>query len=165
MSKPIRRVVTGHKEGASTVLIDDKLDPAPGFASKAATIWQNHQYPAELADHDAAQGKAYIYNKGSLIRVVDFPPNSTGHNHRTASLDYGIIIEGEIELELEDGSKTIVRAGDIVVQQATMHKWNNHTDKVCRMIFALLPSETAKGPDGKELKDHGIPKKYQVDEQ
>ena len=114
-----RRLVTGHKDGKSTVLIDDKLQPTAGFAANASTIWQNHHYPAELVDHDAAScGSLKIHTKGSLIRVVDFPPYSQGHNHRTKSLDYGIVIQGEIEMLLEDGSKTIVRSGDVVVQQA-----------------------------------------------
>ncbi|KAH6618437.1 hypothetical protein C7974DRAFT_415814 [Boeremia exigua] len=165
MSKSLRRVVTGHKNGKSMVLIEDKLEPLPGFAANAATIWQNHRYPAELADHDAAAaGGTQIYTKGSLIRVVDFPANSTGHNHRTKSLDYGIVMDGEIELVLEDGSKTIVRAGDVVVQQATMHQWNNHTDRPCRMLFALLLSEAAAGPNGEELGDFGVPKVFQADQ-
>ncbi|KAH7134863.1 hypothetical protein B0J11DRAFT_424625 [Dendryphion nanum] len=164
MSTPLRRVVTGHKDGKSIVLIDSKLDLIPGFASNAVTLWQNHQYPAELADHDAGIGGIKIYTKGSLIRVVDFPANSQGHNHRTKSLDYGIVIDGEIELILEDDSKTLVRAGEVVVQQATMHQWNNHTDKPCRMIFALLPSEAAVGPNGEELGDFGVPKAFQVDD-
>lgn len=118
MLPPERRVVTGHEKGKSKVLINDQLEPTQGFAAAAATIWQNHQYPAELSDHDASLGKTLVYNKGSLIRVVDFPANSQGHNHRTKSIDYGIVMDGEIELALEDGSKTIVKAGDIVVQQA-----------------------------------------------
>ncbi|KAF7679751.1 hypothetical protein GT037_001402 [Alternaria burnsii] len=119
MSSPLRRIVTSHKDGKSIVLIEDELDPLPGFAASAATIWQSHRYLAELTDHDAAVlGGGKIYNKGSLIRVVDFPANSTGHNHRTTSLDYGIVLEGEIELVLDDASKTTVRAGDVVVQQA-----------------------------------------------
>ncbi|KAH7072039.1 hypothetical protein BKA63DRAFT_567968 [Paraphoma chrysanthemicola] len=164
MSQPFRRVVTGHKEGRSMVLIDDKLELSQGFASNAVTIWQHHQYPAELVDHDAGKGGIKIYTKGSLIRVVDFPANSKGHNHRTKSLDYGIVINGEIELVLDDGSTTVLRAGEIVVQQATMHQWNNRTDKPCRMIFALLSSQAARGPDGKELGDHGVPKAFQVDD-
>ncbi|KAJ4351118.1 uncharacterized protein N0V89_006457 [Didymosphaeria variabile] len=165
MSAPFRRVVTGHKDGKSNVLLDDKLELNPGFASNAVTLWLNHQYPAELADCDAAaEGGVKISTKGSLIRVVDFPPNSQGHNHRTRTLDYGIIMDGEIELVLEDGSKTVVRAGEVVVQQATMHQWNNNTDKACRVIFVLFPSKAATGPDGEELGDAGVPKKFQMDD-
>lgn len=114
----VRRIVTTHNHLKSAVLIDDELDLIPGFASKAITVWQHEKYPAELTKEDAAKGKIQIYSPGSLIRVVDFPPKSEGHNHRTLSLDYGIILDGEMELVLEDGSRSIVRPGDIVIQQA-----------------------------------------------
>ncbi|KAF5671998.1 cupin domain-containing protein [Fusarium heterosporum] len=115
---PLRRVVTHHKGGASAVLSDEDLHLSSGFGSNAVTIWRNDKYPAELVDNHPVTTDPVIYTPGSLIRVVDFPPNSSGHNHRTASLDYGIVFEGELEMVLSDDSKTIVRAGDIVVQQA-----------------------------------------------
>lgn len=114
---PLRRVVTHHNGTNSAVLIDDELQPFPAFASDAITIWQNKEYPAELVSQDTTESEGFIYTRGSLIRVVDFPPNSQGHNHGTASLDYGIVFDGELELVLQDSSRTIVRAGDIVVQQ------------------------------------------------
>lgn len=114
----MRRVVTGHDDLKSIVMIDDLQKLIPGFASQAITVWQHEKYPAELSSEDAAKGRVQIYSSGSLIRVVDFPANSEGHNHRTLTLDYGVILDGEMELLLEDGSRTTVCAGDIVVQQA-----------------------------------------------
>ena len=114
----LRRVVTYHKDDASAVLSDQELQLSSGFGSNAVTIWRNDNYPAELVDNDLLATDPVIYTSGSLIRVVDFPPNSSGHNHRTTSLDYGIVFEGELEMVLADGSRTIVRAGDIIVQQA-----------------------------------------------
>ena len=115
---PLRRVATYHKGDVSAVLSDQELQPSSGFGSNAVTIWRNDKYPAELVDNDLLTTDPVIYTSGSLIRVVDFPPNSSGHNHRTASLDYGIMFEGELEMVLADDSRTIVRAGDIIVQQA-----------------------------------------------
>jgi hypothetical protein len=115
---PLRRVVTHHNGSSSAVLSDDKIQLSSGFGSNAVTIWRNDKHPAELVDKDPVSTSPVIYAPGSLIRVVDFPPNSFGHNHRTASLDYGIVIEGQLEMALSDGSKTIVHAGDVVVQQA-----------------------------------------------
>ncbi|KAF5551338.1 cupin domain-containing protein [Fusarium mexicanum] len=114
----LRRVVTHHKGQNSAILSDEELKLTTGFGSNAVTIWRNDKYPAELVNKDPVGSDPVIYTPGSLIRVVDFPPNSSGHNHRTASLDYGIVFEGELEMVLADGSKTIVRAGDIIVQQA-----------------------------------------------
>ncbi|RSL54841.1 hypothetical protein CEP54_009695 [Fusarium duplospermum] len=155
---PLRRVVTYHKGATSALLSDSELQPVSAFASDAVTLWQNSKYPAELVDKDPVGSTPVIYTPGSLIRVVDFPANSQGHNHRTASLDYGIVFEGELELVLEDGSRTIVRAGDLVVQQATMHQWNNLTDKPARVIFVLLASE--KTVNGVDVSEVGVPAKY-----
>lgn len=120
----LRRVVTTHLSDKSAILLDEEIKPFQAFASEAATIWKNHQYPAELLSSDPVDSNPEIYTRGSLIRVVDFPPQSKGHNHRTASLDYGIILSGELEMVLEDGSRTIVRSGDVVVQQAVGHFQN-----------------------------------------
>lgn len=119
-SSPLRRVVTTHKGCQSSILFDSELDPIPGFASNAVTIWKTSSYPAELASHDPCNDPSArkMYARGSLIRVVDFPPNSTGHNHRTQSLDYAIVLNGEIDLVLDDGSRTRIQQGDVVVQQA-----------------------------------------------
>ncbi|KAF5642465.1 cupin domain protein [Fusarium tjaetaba] len=158
----LRRVVTHHKGQNSAILSDEELKLTSGFGSNAVTIWRNDKYPAELVDKDPVGTDPVIYTPGSLVRVVDFPPNSSGHNHRTASLDYGIVFEGELEMVLADGSKTIVRAGDIIVQQAsigkTLHQWNNLTDKSARLIFVLLPSE--KTVNGVDVSETGVPEKY-----
>ncbi|RBQ80949.1 hypothetical protein FVER14953_10645 [Fusarium verticillioides] len=154
----LRRVVTYHRGQSSAILSDEELELTSGFGSNAVTIWRNDKYPAELVDKDPVSTDPVIYTPGSLIRVVDFPPNSSGHNHRTASLDYGIVFEGELEMALADGSKTIVRAGDIIVQQATLHQWNNLTDKPARLIFVLLPSE--KTVNGVNVSETGVPEKY-----
>ncbi|EAW15551.1 cupin domain-containing protein [Aspergillus fischeri NRRL 181] len=98
--------------------------------------------------------------RGSLIRVVNFLPQSTGHNHRTQSLDYAIVLDGEMEMVLEDGSRTRVRAGDVVVQQATKHQWDNPPGRTARVIFVLLRSEALVV--GEKLGDSGIPDAFRV---
>ena len=75
---------------------------------------------------------------GSVIRVVDMLPGKQSPMHRTNSIDYGIVLEGEIELELEDGAKKTVRQGGIIVQRGTNHLWRNTTDKVCWIAFVLI---------------------------
>jgi quercetin dioxygenase-like cupin family protein len=57
--------------------------------------------------------------------------------HRTETIDYGIVLEGEITLILDIG-ETVVRAGDIVIQQGTNHGWANRSDKNCRIAFVLI---------------------------
>jgi uncharacterized cupin superfamily protein len=60
--------------------------------------------------------------------------------HRTRSIDYGIVLQGEIYLILDD-SETLLRAGDIVVQRGTDHAWENRSDRLCRMAFILIGGE------------------------
>ena len=105
---------------------------------------------------------------GSVLRVVDFPPVSaeavakldqaavhremglTGHasgagtrhpfTHRTRSVDYAIVLEGEIDMLLDD-SEVHLRAGDILVQQGTNHAWVNNSKSVCRIAFVLIDAQ------------------------
>jgi quercetin dioxygenase-like cupin family protein len=58
---------------------------------------------------------------------------------RTPTIDYGIVLEGEVVLELDD-SETTLRAGDIVVQRKTRHAWRNRSDQPCTMVFVLISS-------------------------
>ncbi len=64
--------------------------------------------------------------------------------HRTQTLDYGIVIEGELTLVLDRG-ETTVRAGDIIIQRGTNHAWANRTDKNCRVAFVLIDGQYTDG--------------------
>ena len=58
--------------------------------------------------------------------------------HTTDTLDYGIVLSGEITLELDDGETVHLEPGDCVVQQGTRHAWRNHTSQPCTMAFVLV---------------------------
>jgi uncharacterized cupin superfamily protein len=60
--------------------------------------------------------------------------------HRTRSLDYAIIMSGEIDMLLDDG-EVHLKAGDVVVQQATNHAWVNRGKEVCRIAFILMDGQ------------------------
>ena len=60
--------------------------------------------------------------------------------HSTRSLDYAIIMSGEIDMLLDD-SEVHLKAGDVVVQQATNHAWVNRSGKPCRVAFILIDSQ------------------------
>ena len=53
------------------------------------------------------------------------PPGATNPIHRTVSLDYGVVLEGEIEVMLDLGELRLLKCGDLAVQRATMHTWRN----------------------------------------
>jgi quercetin dioxygenase-like cupin family protein len=62
--------------------------------------------------------------------------------HRTSSIDYGIVISGKIELELDNQAFKIIEAGGIIVQKGTIHKWRNpSSEEICRIVFVLTEAK------------------------
>jgi mannose-6-phosphate isomerase-like protein (cupin superfamily) len=64
--------------------------------------------------------------------------------HRTESVDYGVVLEGEMTLVLDEG-EVALRAGDVVVQRGTNHAWANRSGKPCRMLFVLIAGRYEEG--------------------
>ncbi|WP_234908194.1 cupin domain-containing protein [Rhizobium rhizogenes] len=86
-----------------------------------------------------------------LFSVVGLAENAERHKpgrhplmHRTESIDYGIVLSGEIVLLLDD-SEVHLKQGDVVVQRGTVHAWTNRTDHICRMAFILTDGEFEEG--------------------
>jgi hypothetical protein len=74
---------------------------------------------------------------GTILRVVEFSPGVQSRNHRTDSIDYAIIISGEIDMEM-DGAMIHLKAGDVLVQRGTIHNWINTGTAPCVIAFALI---------------------------
>jgi uncharacterized cupin superfamily protein len=64
--------------------------------------------------------------------------------HRTQTVDYGIVLQGELTLVVDRG-ETTVRAGDIIIQQGTNHAWANRSGQTCRVAFVLIDGRFADG--------------------
>jgi quercetin dioxygenase-like cupin family protein len=99
---------------------------------------------ADLESHKQtmAKGLGLVNPNGSVLRCVDFAPGYACTMHRTKSLDYGIVLEGEIEMVLDSGVSKM-HQGDIAVQRATVHQWRNTSStNWARMVFVLLDCET-----------------------
>ena len=98
-------------------------------------------HDADLAAHDGvirSRQLGLVNPNGSVARIVDFSPGAAPLMHRTVSLDYGIVIEGEVEMELDGGVTRVMRRGDVAVQRATNHGWRNRsTTEWARMFFVL----------------------------
>lgn len=141
--KPFRRVVTGHNADGRAIFKDDSvITPVKSEHGDAgfATIWATETVPADCNDErdGASLPTGLTLHGGSVIRICDILPGEETPMHRTSSIDYGIVISGAIELELDDGVKTTVEAGGIIVQRGTMHAWRNNGEDVCRIVFVLI---------------------------
>ncbi|ROV97048.1 hypothetical protein VSDG_04190 [Cytospora chrysosperma] len=76
---------------------------------------------------------------GSVLRIVDMRPGGETPMHRTVSLDYGVVLEGEVELVLDSGESRVLRRGDVSVQRGTSHAWRNRSRTGWgRMLFVTL---------------------------
>lgn len=183
---PFQRVVTGHdNEGRAVVTL---AGPTPNnFPLKAVPgtlfyeVWNSSVSPALLDNGADPTDKPLQLSpgaQGSVIRVVDIPPDSVQNQvsaeeaaaafaeigqahastgkadsrhklmHRTETLDYGLVTEGEVWLVL-DGEEVHLKRGDIVVQRGTNHAWSNRTENMARMVFILLDGRYA--PELKEM--------------
>jgi quercetin dioxygenase-like cupin family protein len=91
---------------------------------------------------------------GTVLRMVDMPPGATSPMHRTVSLDYGVVLEGEVELILDNGESRTMRRGDLSVQRGTIHAWKNVTGegRWARMLYILQESKPLN-VDGQELEE------------
>jgi quercetin dioxygenase-like cupin family protein len=147
MNSSIRRVVTGHdKNGKAVFAADDNYETViiPSGDAAMATIWTTATVPANLNDETDGRTRdaGTTLKGGSVIRVVDMLPGAASPMHRTNSIDYGIIISGNIELELDNTVFKTMGPGDIIVQRGTIHKWRNpSSSEICRIVFVLTEAK------------------------
>ena len=146
MSLDIRRVVTGHdKQGRAKVLIDEQvknvISNRPGATS--SVIWQTTEFPINNdGDHDPSDQKiATTVDNGTVFRVLKFDPGVSPRNHRTDSIDYAVVMSGEIDMELDAGSVHL-KAGDVLVQRGTIHNWVNKGKEPCIIAFTLISAKS-----------------------
>ncbi len=158
MSLKIRRVVTGHdNQGRSKVLIDETvsnvISSRPG--AQSSVIWSSTGFPVSNdGDHDPShQEIATTIDNGTVFRIVYYGPGVAPRNHRTDSIDYAVVISGEIDMELDVGSVHL-KAGDVVVQRGTIHNWVNNGKEPCIIAFSLIASKPVTA-GGKPLPAHG----------
>jgi mannose-6-phosphate isomerase-like protein (cupin superfamily) len=147
-----RRVVTGHTpDGVSVVLSDGPVPvsrdlPEDGVAFHE--VWNTEGAPAPIIAVEPSEPTERTLAvppppRGTKIRVNEFAPGHLDEAglqspvHRTASIDYGIVLEGEITLVLDDSEVTL-GPGDIVVQRGTDHAWANRGDVTARVVFVLV---------------------------
>ncbi len=148
MALQVRRVITGHDgNGKANVLIDDVsknvFTGRPG--ATACNVWTTEGFPANndaAADAGARQVGTTLAN-GTIFRVIEFAPGVAARNHRTDSIDYIVVISGEIDMELDD-SVVHLRAGDVMVQRGTIHNWVNRGTAPCVLAVVLIAAKSVE---------------------
>lgn len=146
MGLKVRKLVTGHDEnGKATVVVDEIASnivrKRPGYES--AVIWSTTEFPADnntFVDGSKGDIPTSVSN-GTVFRVVRYEPGVAPRVHRTDSLDYAVIISGEIDMELEPGNEVRVKAGDVIVQRGTVHNWIHRGTEPCVIAFVLTSAK------------------------
>jgi hypothetical protein len=167
---PIRRVVTGDDAKGNSYIVEDA--PASSIrnvsAYRAVNVWRTEQTPVRITSADCVSRQQGILPppNGTILRIIDFPPEPrdeeelrrqldstfggiyqdalhdkrTGKHpgmHRTETVDYAIVLEGEIWAVMDEG-ETLLRAGDVLIQRGTNHAWANRSDSTARIAFVLI---------------------------
>ena len=174
MPQRVRRVVTGHDEdGQSTFLIDgiapnvQEMESMPGLA--LTDLWETTGTPANnTGNADAAARPVRLEppKNGTILRIVEFPPDAAwranadankafesigagsvkdAHSsdpmmHKTATVDYIIVIKGEIWAIMEEG-ETLLKPGDVLVQRGTNHSWSVRGNEPCIVAAVLVSAD------------------------
>jgi len=171
----MRRVVTGHDAHGKSIIVTDGASPhvlelagMPGLA--LINLWVTDRAPAANTGSDDAADRPVVLEppaRGTIFRVVDFPPDrdmagqvdrskaftamGAGHAmdrsaarhpgmHKTNTVDYALVLDGEIWALMDEG-ETLLKAGDCLIQRGTNHAWSNRSEKACRVAFVLVSAE------------------------
>ena len=147
MSLNVRRLITGHDDnGKAVVFMDETASnmriPRPGV--ETALVWMTDSTPAELTgreDLGARTVERPPSYRGTIFRVIEFSPGNERDMHVTPTIDYAVVMSGEIDMELDDGVEVRLQAGDMLVQRATVHNWVNRGDAPCVIAFVLIDAQ------------------------
>jgi len=139
-----RRVVTGHDADGRSIVLSDGPTPRTHEIDVAIfhELWNTRAMPAPIAPSEAEPTVRPLVTppdaNGTIVRITVIKAGEQSPMHRTRSVDYGIVLEGEIWLVLDDGSETRLGPGDVVIQRGTDHAWENRSDRPTRIVFILV---------------------------
>lgn len=164
-----RVITTGHQADGTSVFRSDRvIQPfqpfGPGttgfsiFDTRGAVPVSNQPPSAMTESPEADSVTTKVLPRcppsGTIFCVSDFAPGGRAPMHRTLSLDYAVVLSGEIVLELEGaGGERTVRAGEFIVQGGVSHSWVNRTDEPCRVAFVMVGAEKVRLESGEELEE------------
>jgi Cupin domain len=154
MTETIRRVVTGHDAQGKSIVLSDGVPPqfhsmlGPSVGADFFEIWNVAAPVPMLTSTEAREPNEREFTimppSGHLLRIIEiYPPSEGGQRtvmHRTKTLDYAVVIEGEVVLVLDDSEVTL-RKSNVVVQRGTDHAWENRSDKRAVIAFFHIDAE------------------------
>jgi len=148
MALQFRRVVTGHDEtGRAVVKIDEisqnLVSSRPG--ATASVVWTTQGFPVDNTGNED-QGRrptGTTLDNGTVFRILELAPGASPRNHRTDSIDYAVVMAGEIDMELDD-TTVHLKAGDVLVQRGTIHNWVNRGTVPCVIAFVLIAARSVE---------------------
>jgi len=156
MTLHVRRIVTGHDaNGKAVVASDETLTAVPrrfGGNITGCAVWSTDRMPVDNSrEADAAQRAGFVTRHnyvgsgaGTTCRITEFAPGHGRFPHRTETVDYAILLSGEIDLELDGDEVVHLKAGDVVVQRGTMHTWINKGSVPAVFAFILIDAKPAE---------------------
>jgi quercetin dioxygenase-like cupin family protein len=145
MALQFRRVVAGHDAtGRAVVKIDEipknLVSSRPG--ATACVVWTTEGFPV---DNDGQEDQSLrktgtTLDNGTVFRILELAPGVSPRNHRTDSIDYAVVMSGEVDMELDD-TTVHLKAGDVLVQRGTIHNWINRGTEPCVIAFVLIAAK------------------------
>lgn len=156
MTLVVRRIVTGHDaDGKAVVATDERLTAVSrgiGAHITGCEMWSTDRMPVDnSAAADAAQRAGFVkrYNyvgtgQGTTFRITEWAPGHAIFPHRTETVDYAILLAGEIDLEFDSGEVVHLKPGDVVIQRGTMHTWVNRGSVPAVTAFILIDAKPAE---------------------
>jgi quercetin dioxygenase-like cupin family protein len=148
MALQVRRVITGHDGGGKAVVKIDEVAKHLYQGRLGATVcnvWTTEGFPVNNdSDVDAGMRKVGTTIKsGTIFRILEFAPGLAPRNHRTDSIDYIVVMSGEIDMELDD-TTVHLKAGDVMVQRGTIHNWINRGTEPCVLAVILIDAKSVE---------------------
>jgi len=144
-----RRVVTGFDSKGKSMIVFDGSPPKAAIYDNPGKVsgyqaWLVRSVPADLTDKSDPMVNGYDRTEppkgGVVARMTTWYPGRFNPMHQTETIDFGIVISGNLELGLEAGS-TVLGPGDLVVQRATPYSWRVIGDKPCTIAFILIDAK------------------------
>lgn len=150
----VHRYVTGHNDQGQAIFSnafdeeskmktnDDGIAFALSYATKGFPVEMTQDQDLKVYEKFLNNPPGLVVSGGTVLRHVDIPPKTACTMHRTVSLDYGCVLEGEVELLLDSDEKRVMKRGDVAIQRGTMHQWINQSKtEWTRMLFVLQDSK------------------------